>query len=200
MEPEKTEVVAPTVEAPEPSQIDNVKQELEKVTKQQGRTEAEKAAHALRKNADRARELGIDVEEVLGVKSKELDSSAPMTVGMYEEIRKNEAQKTALQLADEIPDESERELTRVYLETRIRPSGNAQEDFRFARAAVNAVKTGQILEETARAGAVKTHGSSPGAPLKQVAPSGELTTGELAYTKAPWNMSKEQIIAARPKS
>lgn len=196
-----TEVAAPTVEVEEaPSQADPVKQELDKVQKQQGRTEAEKATFSLKKNAERAKELGVDPAEVLGLKEKEVDKSTPLTVGMYEQLQKDSAQKTALQLADDITDENERELTKHYLSTRIVPSIDPQADLRLAQGMVHSVKNAQILEETARATDAKRHSSGPGAPPKKGENQGELTAVEEPFTKAPYNMTKEAIIAARPKT
>lgn len=185
----------------EPSQADPIKQELEKVQKT-GRTEAEKAAFSLKKNAERAKELGVDPAEILGFKAEsgELDKDAPLTVGMYEQMQKDRAQKTALQLADDIGDENERELTKHYLTNRIVSSGDPQADLQLAKGMVNSVRNSQILEETARATAAKAHASGAGAPPKREQNGGELTPAELPFTKAPYNMSKEQVIAARPKS
>src|SRR5258706_16055881 len=55
-----------------------------KTPSQPVRTEAEKAAHALKKNAERARELGVDPAEVLGITSgthidEEIDDDTPLT-------------------------------------------------------------------------------------------------------------------------
>lgn len=190
-----------TAPAAESSQVDPIKQELEKVQKQ-GRTEAEKAAFSLKKNAERAKELGMDPAEVLGFKTAEdtVDKSAPVTVGMLEDIERGRAQKSALQLAESITDDNERELTKHYLSTRIVPSGDPQADFDLAQGMVNSVKTRQILEETARGTAPKGHASGAGAPPKTAKDGGELTAAELPYMKAPWNMTKEAIIATRPKT
>lgn len=201
MEPNTTEKKNEVTPAPAPSTVDPIKQELEKVQKQ-GRTEVEKASFSLKKNAERAVELGIDPAEVLGIKpgTPAVDKDAPLTVGMYEQMQKDQAQKTSLQLADDITDESERELTKHYLATRIVPSGDPSADLRLARGMVNSVKNAQIIEEAGRATGAKAHGSGPGAPPRTVAPAGELTAAEIPYTKAPWNMTKEAIIAVRPKS
>lgn len=198
---EEAEKGASTAEAKEPSHVDEnpVKQELDKVQKHQGRTEAEKAAFTLKKNAERARELGIDPEEILGFGKTEIDKSTPVTIEMLEQMEKEKSQKTSLQLADSITDEHERGLTKHYLTHRIVSSGNPQEDLRLARSMVNSVKNGQLLEETVRAKDAKGHNASPGAPVKQEADSGELTAAELPFTKAPWNLSKEQIVSKRPK-
>lgn len=195
MEPEQTETIAPTVEAA-PSQ-DPVKVELEREQKKNVRSEAEKAAFSLRKNAERAKELGLNPEEILGIEKKELSPDSPVTVAMLEQIEKDREHKSALQLADNIPDENERELTKTYLKNRIVPSGNAQEDLRLARGLVNSVKTRQILEEQERKTTASSHSSGPGAPAKFERDPGELTAAELPFTKAPWNLTKEAIIKAR---
>lgn len=194
-----TDAEAALAQAKEPLQADPIKTELERVQKQ-GRTEAEKATFTLKKNAERAKQLGIDPAQVLGLGDKEVDKSAPVTVGMLEEIEKNRAQKSALQLADTITDENERELTKHYLSTRIVPSEDPAADLKLARGMVNSVKNAQILEEEARRTGAKGHSSGPGAPQKKNENAGELTATEIPYMKAPWNMTKEAIIAARPKS
>lgn len=174
-------------------------------SKGEGRTEAEKAAFSLRKNAERARELGVDPLEVLGVSKEQevsTDDDAPITVGMWKKMQEEQGRKSALELADEIPDERERELTKHYLETRIQPSGNAAEDLRFARLAVNSVKNGQIAEEMGRKGTAASFGSSAGAPPKKVDVAvglDALTPQEMQFTRPPLNMTPEQIIATRPK-
>ena len=49
------------------------------------------------------------------------------------ELQKLEGQKTALQLADEIEDEHEREEVKTLIQNRISPSGNPQADLVLAR-------------------------------------------------------------------
>lgn len=186
----------------EPSQ-DPVEQELTREkSKGEGRTEAEKAAFSLRKNAERARELGVDPLEVLGVvKTQDTEGDdAPVTIGMLKKMQEESGRKTSLELADEIPDQRERELVQHYLTNRIVPSGNAADDLRFARLAVNSVKNGQIAEEASRKTVATGFSSSAGAPPKQQAPEQELTAQEMQFMRPPLNMTKEQIIATRPKS
>lgn len=106
------------------------------------------------------------------------------------------AQKTALQLAESIEDPNERELTKHYLETRVRPSGNPQEDLRFARAAVNSIKNGQVVEEILRKPEAAHHGTGSGGPAKK--PEGEFKpTEEEAQFMRAYGLSKEQILKAR---
>lgn len=182
-----------------------IEQEIARETNRtEGRTEAEKAAFSLKKNLERAKELGVDVNEVLGIQAPvtaptTLEKDTPLTVGMYEEMQKAQGQKTALELAQNIPDQNERDLVITYLKTRIVPSGDAQEDVRFARLAVNSIKNGQIAEELGRKTTPATHVSSSGAPLTTTETEPELTALEQQFTKQPFNMSVADIVKLRPK-
>lgn len=180
-----------------------IEQELEKEKGKQPRSEAEKAAFALQKNAERATELGLDPATVLGIKPQVTPAAAPagtvVTVEMLDARERERGQKTALQLADEIADPHEREQTKTYLQNRIVPSGDPYEDLRFARLAVNSVKSGQIVEELARGGRPATHAAAPGAPAPVAPKEPELTAEELAFMRPPFNLSKEQILSKRPK-
>lgn len=170
------------------------------------RTEADKAAHALRKNAQRAKELGLDVSDILGVSAAPAaaitdDDSKPATLGDLRRLEQERAAKTALDMADEIEDENERNLTKEYL-GRIKPSGNPAEDLKFARHAVNSVKSGKILEEVARRGVPSNHSSGSGGPAPAGGDDGTFvpTAQEAGLMKPPFNLSKEAVIAARKAS
>lgn len=169
--------------------------------KEQGRivrSEEEKAAFSLKKNFEKVKELGLDPEEILGVKPKDApDKDQPLTVAMLEQLQKENGKKSALQLAESIEDTKERELTKIYLENRIVPSGDAQEDLKMARALVNSVKNGQIAQLAATRGTPAAHSSSPSAPAK-VEKEVELTREEQVLM-AGFNLTKEQVLAARPK-
>lgn len=187
-------ITEPSQETPETA----VQAELKRESKQY--TPAEKAAFTLKKNAESVAALGLDPAEVLGLNNpvpQGVDKDAPVTVGMLEAMQLDRSQKTALQLADEIPDQYERELTKRYLMERVRPTGDAHEDLRFARLAVNAVKSGQILEETNRAGTPRSFASGAGAPPTTTQKEVEFTAEELGFMRAPFNMTKEQILKTR---
>lgn len=193
-----------TVEETEVTQEqDPLKVELEKVQKREPKTEAEKAAYSLKKNAERFQELGGDVASILGFKKTEdvevADDDAPVTVGMLKKMQENDVAKTALQLADEIDNETERELVKYHVQNTIRSTGNPQEDLKLARAIVNSVKNQQITEEVSRKSGAKTHSSSSSAPAKPEVVSEELTAAEMPFTQKPFNLTKEQIIASRGK-
>lgn len=204
----KEEAVAvPTSEtpgqAPEPTapEQDPLKGELDRVQQAGGKTELEKAQYTLRKTAERIAALGGDASSVL-VKPKENEPSnedeKPLTRADLKEILATNANKTAQQLADEIPDNTERELVKYHIENSIRPSGDAQEDLRTARRIVNSIKNERIVEEVARKTPPQTHSSASGAPPIRTANPQELTPVEMNFMKPPFNMTREQIIKARP--
>lgn len=165
------------------------------------RTEAERAAFSLKKNAERAVELGLDPAEILGVKTHietnvDDEDNKPVTVGMLRDIQKKDAQKTSLQMAEEIADEDTRNNVKAYLSDRIKPSGDAESDFRLALAAASAPKNKQVLEEINRYSAPKktaSGGSAPAFSEEEFIPTPE----EAMFMKPPYNLSKEKIIVAR---
>lgn len=178
---------------------DPIETELNKVRKEP-KTEAEKAAFSLKKNAERAKALGLDPKTILGIQDDEEideDDNAPVTVGMLKKRDAELAQKSSLQLADEISDQKERELTKHYLENNIRSTGNPAEDLRLARAIVNSVKNGQIVEDAARKTAARSSGSGSGAPAKGSEGVFEPTPVEQSMMRAPFNLTKEQVLNAR---
>lgn len=190
----KDETSSSTVEEQDPLKV-----ELEKVQRT-GKTEAEKAAYSLKKNAERAVELGIDPAEVLGLKADVVideDDDRPVTVGMLKKIQQNSAEKSALQLADDISNETERELTKYHLQNSIKSTGIPTEDMRRARALVNATKNSQILEEAERKTSARNHSSASGVDAKNTEIQGELTPQEKQFLGKPFNMTREQILKAR---
>lgn len=195
------DIVDPTSGSPEVKEeaVDPLKTELEKVQKN-GKTELEKASFSLKKNAERLAELGGDPTTVLGLKEQkpeEDEDNQPVTRGELKKIIAAGSTKTALQLAEDIEDATERELTKHYLENRINPSGNPQEDLRDARRIVNSVRNEQIAQELARKGSARTHSGGNGVPAKDDIQSQELTPEEIAFTRPPFNLSREQILKAR---
>lgn len=186
-----------TVETVETEQ-DPLKTELERVQKG-GRTEKEKAEFSLRKTAERLAELGGDATAILGIKVEDTiedEDDLPVTKGELRKLMVQGATKNALQLAEDIEDQTEKELVKYYLENRIAPSGNPQEDLRDARRIVNSLKNEQIIKEAARKTPPKTHSNSSGVDAKQEQEI-VLTADELQLMKHPFKMTKEQVLAAR---
>lgn len=166
------------------------------------RSEKEKAEFSLVMNAKRVSDLGGDPADVLKIRptiniDKELDDNTPLTVGALRQIQKEDAHKTSLQLADELP-EDERDEVKTLLETRIVPSGNADEDLRLARLAVNAERNTKIIEHVAQRSAPRQTAAGGSADIPAVAEFTP-TPEEVTFMKSPYNMTKEQIIAKRPK-
>lgn len=181
-----------TKENTEPSH-DPVKEELEREQRKgSGKTELEKALFTKQQIEKRIAELRGESGAPVTVSP---DKDAPLTIGMYEQMQRENAQKTALQLAEEITDQNERELTKHYLQTRVVPTGNPQEDLRFARAAVNSVRNGMMAEELSR----KTTPSAPafsGAPAKRD-DTEFVPTAEEADMMRSFKLTKEDILNAR---
>ena len=201
--PETTEVET-KVEVETPTEVeteqDPLKIELERVQKV-GRTEKEKAEFSLKKNAERLKELGGDPNTILGIEKEtpevNEDDDQPLTVGMYKKIQQESATKTALQLADEVQNETERELVKYHLNNSIKSTGNPTEDMKLARALVNAVKNSKIIEESTRKISAKKYSGSSGVPARDNEVKGELTEQEKLFLGKPFLMTKEQILKAR---
>lgn len=159
----ETEVTAETVPT-EQTEQDLLTTELEKVQKREGRTELEKAEFSLKKTAERVKSLGGDYHSLLGVEQTLNDEDeTPLTVGMLKKMQQETAAKTALQQADEIGNETERELVKYHLQNTIKSTGTPSEDLKLARALVNAVKNTQIIQEVNRKTDSKTHSSASSA-------------------------------------
>lgn len=151
--------------ASESSSQSPIKKEIERITKP--RTEAEKATFTFQQQAKRLKELGLDPLGALGDNPEDDDDSKPLTRGEFKKMQQDQAQKSAIQMADNIQDADERELVKTYLQTRIVPSGNPAEDFKFAVAAVNSLKNSEIAGEATRPrGKARPTGSGSGAPAK----------------------------------
>lgn len=188
---ETTEEVVPTATEPEPSQEkDPVQKELERVEAKPKRTKLEQLEFTKKRVEDQLaeerRKAGI-VE----------DDDRPLTVREFKALQQDTATETAIKLSDSIENEAERKLVQYHLENTIKPSGDAQTDLRNARLLVNAVKNGQIVEETLRTVKPKTTGSGTGAPPKEKQTT-ELTKEERIYATA-FKLTDEQVIAARPR-
>lgn len=123
----------------------------------------------------------------------------PITRRELAQIKANEAAQTAVQMADTIADPIAKDAVKAALK-RLVPSGNPDQDFTEAVAIANREKNNKVLEELSRKPIVVQHRSGAGAPLKQDT-TGEFTptAEEAGFMKPPFNLSKEAIIAARPK-
>lgn len=176
-----------------------VKAELDRVAKKgAGKSELEKARFT-RAQIDKKID---DLEKAEGVEPTldDVDDNAPVTVGAFKKYQSEQAQKTALVLADErVKDEDERELVKYHLNNTIKPTGNAQEDLKNAIAIVSSVKNQQVAEHLTVVEKPRTNASGPGAPANRDV-AFEPTAQELAFMKPPYNMTKEDVLKARAES
>lgn len=179
----------------------NIKIELDKANKPRTRLET---LEFNRKRLDKQIE---EERTALGVTDPVLDEdddTKPLTMGDLKKIRRQDAQKTAIQLAGEIGDDDERNLVIHYLETKIIPSGNPTEDLKFARAAVNSLRSQQIAEEVARRSSGASRASGSGGPAKQDDDANFTPSDEelmmARFAKVPAEKQKDWIIAVRKKS
>ena len=168
---------------------------------QEKRSPEDTAAFNLKRQAEKAKELGLDPAEILGVKTHidtnvDDEDSKPVTVGMLRDIQKKDAQISALQLADGIADEEIKNATKEYLTNNITPSGDADKDFRIALAAASASKNKQVVEMMGTYIAPKRTAAGGSAGVKvdeEFVPTQE----EQVFMRPPYNLTKEKILAAR---
>jgi len=192
----ETEVEVETETTVETEQ-DPLKTELEKVQKRSKYSEEEKAEFSFKKQAEKLKELGKDPASILGIKDEvEDDDDRPLTIREYKQMMAGSVAKTALQEAESIQNETERELIKYHLKNTIKSTGVPSEDLKLARALVNAVKNTQVIEEVSRKTPAKTHSNSSGVDAKQVVEF-KPTAEELSMMRPPFNMSQAQILEAR---
>lgn len=186
-------------EAKVETEQDPLKIELERVQKVSKYSEEEKAEFTFKKQAERLKSLGKDPASILGIQTEEEiedEDDKPLTIGEWKRMQKETAAKTALQQAEDIQNETERELVKYHLQNTIKSTGIPAEDLKLARALVNAVKNTQIMEEVARKPVAQNHSKSSGVDAKQEHEV-VLSADELAFMRPPFNMTKEQIVQAR---
>ena len=193
----ETSVVPPTTDSGNP----------ETPSQKTERTDREKAEFNLKRNAERLLELGGDPDSVLGRTkipvNESLPDETPLTVGALREFNKQEAHKSALQLAEDIEDEDERNDTLTALRENIKPSGDSKKDLNLARAIANSTRTAQIATEIARK--TKPSRTAPGGSAgAKVEDTFEATEEELNVFKLTPNISPERkktlILEARRKT
>lgn len=174
----------------EPSQEkDPVAAELEKVEQKPKRTRLETLKYNKEKwDREYAEELKKEGLE---------DDNRPMTVAEFKAMQQETAQTSAIKMADRVENENERKLLIHHLENTIKPSGDAETDFKNALMLVNATKNRMVSEEVLRGVKPKAAGSGASAPPKEEQKV-ELTKEERDYMMA-FKLTPEQVIAARSK-
>lgn len=198
-EPAKSEKETPQTPPAPQEPINPVQKELERVTKKSERTQVDKLLYTKKRVEKQLSELGVTDDEDVPLGTSD-DDKSPVTRGELKEALKVNTQQTALQLADSIEDEHSRELAKYHINNTIRSTGNPQEDLRNALLLVNGVKNSQVIEEIERKNAPKQFNSAPGAPAKGEGEIFTPTAEESMYMRAPFNMTKEDILRARQAS
>lgn len=195
-EENKVDTTVPPTETPEaipePSQEkDNIQAELDKVEARK-KTRLEKLEYT----KTRVEQQIADEKAKAGIK-EDMDEDRPVTIRDLRAIQQETARETALTMAENIENEAERKLVIYHLENTIKASGDPQTDLRNARLIVNAVKNGQIVEETLRATKARTAGSAASAPPKEKQTT-ELTKDEKEIMQG-FKLTEAEVLAARPK-
>jgi hypothetical protein len=196
-----TPAVAPdagTTPASEPSQPNPLQAELDRVEQHRsGRTKREKLEFTL----SRVKQQLAELDGEAGVDTTiEVDKTKAVTFADLDRIEHDRENRRAVDMAESIQDDVERKLTIHYLENTIRPSGNAETDLANARAIVNAKRNALIAEEASRGTRPNSFVSAPGAPMRPAQEVFEPTAQEAQFMRAPFNLTKEDIIAARNRA
>lgn len=166
------------------------------------RTEKEKAEYSLKMTAKRLKELGGDPDAILGVKvviPGEEDDNAPVTVGQLKDMQRRDGQKKAIDLAEALEDETEREDVKKILSDTIKPSGNPETDLASARAIANVTKNARITEELARKGIANRTAPGGSGGSRPVDGVFEPTAEEATFMQPPYNLTQAQVLEARKK-
>lgn len=189
---EDTQIEEETTETVPSEVSDPVEEELEKI--ETGKNEKRSKLERLQYNKER---IEKELAEEAARNGVEVDEDKPLTLREFKAMQANAAQETAKSLAEsEIADEKERKLAIHYLETTIRPSGDAATDLRNARLMVNAVKNRQVAEEVARTAQPRAFASSAGAPAKPASKKPDLTPEERQFARQT-GLTEEEVMAAR---
>lgn len=186
---------APSVEELEKAKAeqDPLKGELEKVKTK--RTHKEKLIFTKNRIEEQLRELDKEAGVETGLQD-DTDDDAPLTKGDFKKLQFENATKMALDLANDIEADTERELVKYHINNTLKSTGNPKEDLKLAQAIVNSAKNAKIAElAQQRPGLKRGSSNGGGAPYQEEIP--ELTPQELRFTKDPWNLTKEVILAKR---
>lgn len=147
------------------------------------------------------REYGEDDYTDPDDEDDEIDPDKPLTLRDLQRIDANKAHKTAKELTAAVTDPEERKAIEKALAESINPvftASNPQQAFEQARAIANGARNNKIIEEHNRRNkAPQGRANGAGAPAKLDDTSFEPTAYEAGLMKQPFNLTKEDILAAR---
>lgn len=202
----ETPEVAPQVVETPVEVNDSLKAELDKVRqKSSPKSEEEKAEYTFKSVAKRLQDLGKDPAELLGIKRDEVveEDEKPLTRKDLEAILSKVGQpnqKSAIDMVNEISNETERELHQYYLENVIKPSGNPVDDFNNAKAMVESITLRKQLELQNLRPGVKTHSSASSVQINTQQVNLELSADEkMLLDHSKGILTKDDIIASRKR-
>ena len=202
---ETPEVAPQSVETPVEVN-DSLKAELDKVRqKSSPKSEEEKAEYTFKSVARRLQDLGKDPAELLGIKREEEveEDDKPLTRKDLEAIMSKIGQpnqKSAIDMVNEISNETERELHQYYLENVIKPSGNPVDDFNNAKAMVESITLRKQLELQNLRPGVKTHSSASSVQINTQQVNLELSADEkMLLDHSKGLLTKDDILNSRKK-
>lgn len=174
---------------------DPLKKERERIeNKGAGRTHKEKLLFSKKKIEEEL--AALDGDNAKDSDSLDLDDDKPMTVGDFKKLEQKKAQQTAVQMADDIDDEDERELVKHHISHTIKSSGNPAEDLKNARAIVNSTKNSQIIEEVSRKRDAKSFSSAAGVGAKKADEVFTPTRDEEDMMRA-FGLTEKEVLKAR---
>lgn len=124
------------------------------------------------------------------------DLDKPLTRRDLNRIDKAKASKTAVQMAEAIPDVLARDAVKQAL-SRVVASGDPEKDFQDAVAIASREKNSKVLEELRRKPTAPQHRSGSGAPARQEGAAFEPTSEEAKFMRPPFNLTEKDIIKAR---
>lgn len=138
-----------------------------------------------------------------GIIIDEEDDDKLLTKGDLKRIERENAKNTALNMANDLEDESERSEVTELLQTRILPSGNPQKDLDLALSAVRSEKNKQLAAEASRRrGNSAQRSSGTGAPQREedqfVPTENELAAASMVGKKTQVDI-KAFVLKARAK-
>lgn len=127
------------------STVDPILAELDRIKGQtQGKTPQEKFEYKLKRELAQAKEMGIDIANLAGIKQvepEEVDENQPLTRKDLENFYKSNQpkSKTALEMAMEIQNEAERELHTLFLDE-VNPNLSEEQKFKAVSERVEGIK------------------------------------------------------------
>lgn len=142
-----------------------------------------------------------DLTDISDIVDDPLDlepEDAPVTVGMLRKRDARAAGKTAEQMImANITDPEQQATALKHLKDTVKLTGNAEADYRNVLTLTFAAKNTQVIEEVQRRQPARTTVSGAGNPPRVTPQEPEFTKEEQDMMRAPFNLSKAQVLAAR---